>query len=417
MKLQRIRGTADLYGQDVELFRFITSLAQKFAVIYSFKEISTPIMEDSEVFHRTLGEMSDIVNKETYTFLDRDKSSITLRPEFTAAVVRAVISNGMLQSLPLRLFSYGPLFRHERPQKCRLRQFHQINFEYIGSSHLNVDVELIMLAHDILESLELSNSTTLIVNTLGTVECRNSYKTALREYLLKYKQDLSEISQQRLDTNPLRILDTKDEKEQDIIRGAPVLYDFIANDSKLRFEQILSHLNASSITFEHSNRLVRGLDYYSDFVFEFTTSNLGSQGTVIAGGRYDGLISQMGGLPTPAAGFAGGIERIMELLKYTDKKIAEKDLVYLVPIGEAAEDYSLKLSHELRKDGFNLQLDYSMALKKKMQRADKLGVKYCVIYGENELQNQNFILKDMQSGEEVVVNKFYLTQRLKNINQ
>ena len=415
MKLQRIRGTADLYGQDLELFNLVVSLAKTLATSYCFEEISTPIMENSEVFHRTLGESSDIVNKETYSFSDRDKTNITLRPEFTAAIARAVISNGMLQSLPLRLFSYGPLFRHERPQKCRLRQFHQINFEYIGASSLNVDVEMIMLAQDILSNLGLDGNTTLTINTLGTLECRNKYKVALVDYLSKYKNELSEISQQRLINNPLRILDTKDEKEREIIKEAPILYDFINTDAKERFEKISSQLIKLNIKFEHSHRLVRGLDYYSDFVFEFITRDLGSQGTVIAGGRYDNLISQMGGSPTVAAGFASGIERLSELLKLKGREVEKQKLVYFVPIGQEAEDYALRLSHELRRGGLNVQIDYGITLKKRMQKADKLGIKYSLIFGESELKNQNFILKNMASGEEIKVDNPNLIQSLKEI--
>jgi histidyl-tRNA synthetase len=415
MKLQRIRGTADLFGEDLELFNLVVSLAKKLANRYSFEEISTPVMENSEVFHRTLGETSDIVNKETYSFLDRDKTSITLRPEFTAAIVRAIISGGMLQSLPLRLFSYGPLFRHERPQKCRLRQFHQINFEYIGSPHLNVDVELIMLAHDVLLNLGIHNNAILTLNTLGTLECRGKYKSELVSYLSKYQHDLSEISQQRLITNPLRILDTKDEKEREILKNAPKLYDFINDDSKKRFEAILAQLTKFNIKFEHSHKLVRGLDYYSDFVFEFVTRDLGSQGTIIAGGRYDGLISQMGGNKTAASGFASGIERLIELLKLNNMQIEKRKLIYLIPIGQASEDYALKLSHDLRSHELNAQIDYDIPLKKRMQKADKLGVTYSLLFGDTELTNQNFILKNMASGEEVKIAHANLIQSLKEI--
>ena len=412
MKLQRIRGTTDLYGQDIELFNLVIHLTKKLAKTYSFQEISTPIMEDSKVFC-TLGETSDIVNKETYSFLDRDKTSITLRPEFTAAIVRAVISNGMLQSLPLRLFSYGPLFRHERPQKCRLRQFHQINFEYMGSSHLNVDIELVTLAHDILSGLGINNNAILLVNTLGTPKCRDNYKAALIDYLSKYKSELSDISLQRLERNPLRILDTKDEKERKIVREAPILYDFIDKDLKKRFEKILSHLALLNIKFEQLPNLVRGLDYYSDFVFEFVTYDLGSQGTILAGGRYDGLISQMGGNAIPAAGFAAGIERLIELLKPYHKKVEEQKQVYLVPIGHEAEDYSLSLSHKLRSHEFDIQVDYGLTLKKRMQKANRLGVKYCIIFGEEELKSKNFVLKNMLNGEEVKMNDSSLVQHLK----
>ena len=412
MKLQRIRGTTDLYGQDIELFNLVVSLTKKLAKRYFFQEISTPIMEDSKVFS-TLGETSDIVNKETYSFLDRDKTSITLRPEFTAAIVRAVISNGMLQSIPLRLFSYGPLFRHERPQKCRLRQFHQINFEYIGASYPNIDVELVTLAYDILLSLNINKNATLLVNTLGTQKCRNKYKVALIDYLSNYKSELSEISLQRLERNPLRILDTKDEKEKKIIKEAPILYDFVDKDLKERFEKILIQLENLNISFKQSHSLVRGLDYYSDFVFEFVTSNLGSQGTIIAGGRYDNLISEMGGIATPAAGFAGGIERIVELIKpYYNKRKEEKE-IYLIPIGHEVEDYALSLSHKLRSDAINVRIDYGLTLKKRMQKANKLEVKYSIIFGQEELKNGILILKNMLNSEEIKIPENGLIQYLK----
>ena len=400
MKLQKIRGVADLYDKEIDLFNYIISIAQKLAMLYCFQEISTPIMENSEVFHRTLGETSDIVNKETYSFLDRDKTHITLRPEFTASIVRAVISNGMLQSIPLRLFSYGPLFRHERPQKCRLRQFHQINYEYIGSNNLNVDVELIMLANDILKELEINNNVKLVVNTLGDNECRNKYKTALIEYLLKYKDELSEISLQRLEKNPLRILDTKNNKEQEILNDAPILYNFIDKDSKIRFEAILSRLKDFNINFKHSNKLVRGMDYYSDFVFEFVTCDLGSQGTILAGGRYNTLISQMGGNLTPAAGFAGGIERMLELLQIKQNPIEKEAQIYLIPIGELAENHGIKIAQEFRRAQINTLIDYGIPLKKKMQKANKLRVKYSVLFGDEELNDNIYILKNMLTGDE-----------------
>lgn len=413
MKLQRIRGTADLYNKDISRFNHVINFAKKLAELYCFDEISTPIMENSEVFHRTLGETSDIVNKETYHFLDRDKTSITLRPEFTAAIVRAIISNGMLQSLPLRLFSYGPLFRHERPQKCRLRQFHQINFEYIGSDSFKVDVELINLAYDILTSLKILDKVKLKINTLGNLDCRNKYKEALKNYLLKYKNDLSDISLMRLEKNPLRILDTKNEKEKILLDEAPNLYDFIDNNSKSTFEKIMLNLQDLNIKFEHDVRLVRGMDYYSGFVFEFVTDSLGSQGTVIAGGRYDSLISTMGGKETPAAGFAGGIERLMELLSISLKEFQDKKPLYLIPIGEFAESKSLKISNDFRNENIATLVDYKITLKKRMQKANKLNLDFAAIYGDNELQNETFILKNLNSGVEEAMNKEQLQNYIK----
>jgi len=319
----------------------------------------------------------------------------------------------MLQSLPLRLFSYGPLFRHERPQKCRLRQFHQINYEYIGSSNLNVDVELIMLANDILKKLKIDSNIRLVVNTLGNSECRNNYKIALVDYLLKYKDELSEISQQRLEKNPLRILDTKNNKEQEILNDAPILYDFIDKASKIKFETILSHLKDLNINFEHSNRLVRGMDYYSDFVFEFITDDLGSQGTVLAGGRYDTLVSQMGGTSTPAAGFAGGIERIIELLHVTKTQIARAEQTYLIPIGEYAETFGVKTAQGFREAGINILIDYGITLKKRMQKANKLKIKYSILFGDEELKNNVYTLKNMFTGDEKKLKKSEIIDFLK----
>jgi histidyl-tRNA synthetase len=405
MKLQRIRGTADLYGDDFKLFELVLETAKKFARTYCFEGMLTPIMESSEVFNRTLGEVSDIVNKETYSFLDREKRSITLRPEFTAAVIRAVIENGMLQSLPLRLFSYGPLFRHERPQKCRLRQFHQVNYEYIGSSDLNVEVELITLAFHILSKLGIMGNTKLIVNTVGTAECRNKYKAALVEYLSQYKDDLSEVSKERLEKNPLRILDTKDEVERAILKEAPILWYFVDYTSQNRFENILQKLGELEIPYEQAHMLVRGLDYYSGFVFEFVTSDLGSQGTVLAGGRYDGLVSQMGGQANPAAGFAAGIERVIELMKHNRKEMPKEDeyLIYLIPTDDKAEHDTLRFLHKIRSQELDMRLlfDFGLSFKKRMKKANKLGVETVLLYSYDDMKREEFTIKTMDNGKEV----------------
>jgi histidyl-tRNA synthetase len=278
---------------------------------------------------------------------------------------------------------------------------------------LNVDVELIILASNILEKLKIDNNIKLIVNTLGSSECRNNYKIALVEYLLKYKAELSEISQQRLEKNPLRILDTKNDKEQEILNDAPVLYDFIDKALKIKFETILSRLKDLGVNFKHSNRLVRGMDYYSDFVFEFVTDDLGSQGTVLAGGRYDTLISQMGGTSTPAAGFAGGIERIIELLHITEKQIESAEQIYLIPIGEYAETFGVKIAQIFRNAGINILVDYGIALKKRMQKANKLNIKYSILFGDEELKNNIYILKDMFTGEEKKLKKAEVIDFLK----
>ena len=414
MKLQKLRGVADIYNENIILFNHIIYTAHILAKIYSFEKIETPIIENKKVFHRTLGEESDIMKKETYNFLDRDKNYITLRPEFTASTVRAVISNNMARVIPIRLFSHGALFRHERPQKCRLRQFHQINYEYIGSNNINVDVELVTFAQDILKKLKINNNLKLIVNTLGNSKSRNKYKIALKEYLSRYKSQLSTINQQRIDKNPLRVLDTKNNKEQIILNGAPILYDFINKKAKERFEAILSNLKDFNIKFKHLNTLVRGMDYYTDFVFEFTTNDLGSQGTILAGGRYNQLMENMGGREMPAAGFAGGIERIKELL-LKKKKILKKSIyIYIIPIGALAEKCGIKIAQELRKIKVNSLIDYGITLKKRMQKANKLKVKYSIIFGNKELNDNIYILKNMITGYE---KKFFLNELLEVLSQ
>ena len=414
MKLQKIRGTVDIYNKKMSSFNYVIDIIKKLAQRYCFEEVCTPIIENSEIFHRTLGEMSDIVNKETYSFIDRDKTNITLRPEFTTPIVRFILSNGMLQSLPLRLFSYGPLFRHERPQKARLRQFHQANFEYIGCSSVHADVELVFLAQHIINKFNISNHVQLKVNTLGTQECISNYTNALVTYLLRYENDLSDLTRQRLVKNPLRILDTKVAEEQKILNNAPLLYNFLNTESKNRFEKVLSYLDLFNINYEVTTRLVRGLDYYSGFVFEFVTSMLGSQGTVLAGGRYDSLIYQMGGKSTPAIGFAAGIERIIELIDSPIDHIKESQIIYLVPIGQNAEEYAHTIAQELRIMNFNVLIDYGIVLKKKMQKANKMNVKYSILFGDDDIKNQDFILKNMHDSKEVKMKKDALIFFLKN---
>lgn len=415
MRIQRVRGTADLYQDDILLFEHILNVIKELAANFSFNQLATPIIEYSEIFHRTLGDCSDIVNKETYSFLDRDKRSLTLRPEFTASVVRAIIENGMLQNLPLRLFSYGPLFRHERPQKCRLRQFHQFNFEYIGASSVNVDLELLLLARAIFDMLGLDNIR-LHLNSLGSLEDRARYKEKLVGYLSKYTNDLSKISQERLVKNPLRILDSKDGKDQQIIKDAPTISSFINADEQKKLDYITERLESLKIDFKISPKLVRGIDYYSSFVFEFITNDLGSQGTVIAGGRYDYLIKQLGGPQVPATGFAGGFERIMALLLEKGVTVQQEKGLYLVPIGDTADDHAVLLANNLRTK-YNLQVDlhYGLSLKKRMQKANKLGASHVIIFGDKEIEEQNYIVKNMATGDENIVAQDKLVEYLSSL--
>ena len=415
MSIQRVRGTADLFDNDILVFEYILEVVKNLAKKFSFNQLITPIIEKSEVFYRTLGDSSDIVNKETYSFLDRDKKSLTLRPEFTAAVVRAVVENGMLNNLPLKLFSHGPLFRHERPQKCRMRQFHQFNFEYIGAPSVNVDLELLLMAETILKKLGLDNIR-LYFNSLGSPTDRAKYKAKLVEYLARYTNDLSALSKQRLVQNPLRILDSKESQDQEIIANAPIISSFINSEEQKKLDYIAKQLDFLKIDFQLSPKLVRGLDYYSGFVFEFITEDLGSQGTVIAGGRYNYLIQQLGGADVPATGFAGGFERIMALLAETKGVLAGEQSIYLIPIGETAEKHAVLLAHDLRtKHNFSVDLHYDLSLKKRMKKANKLKFSHVIIFGDTEIKAGYYSVKDMKTGVESKVSEHKLAQYLTSL--
>ncbi len=401
--LQPVRGTRDIIGLDIELQNIVTTIAKEWANKYNFKELSTPIFEFSDVFHRTLGDTSDIVSKETYTFLDREKTSITLRPEFTAGIVRSLISNGLTQSLPQKLYSWGPVFRHERPQKARYRQFNQINFEYIGAKSPFCDVELIAIAHHILKSLDLSQHVTLEINSLGDLESRNKYRTALSSFLDKYKNDLSEDSKMRLEKNPLRILDSKDANDHKILANAPKIADHFTDSAKQFFEKVLAGLSELGIEYKLNSKLVRGLDYYTHTVFEFTTQLLGSQGTVLAGGRYDGLVELMGGPSIPAVGFAAGVERLYELMKSLEYKLLTDKVVSLIPIGERAEKEALKIARMLREKNICVDLEYAGNIGKMMKRADKISATHAIIFGDDELKSGNVKVKNLKNGTENIV--------------
>jgi len=398
--LQSIRGTKDVFGDDIKFQNEVIDTSSKWAQKSNFKHFATPIFEFSEVFHRTLGDTSDIVSKETYTFLDREKTSITLRPEFTAGIVRAIISNGLTQTLPQKLFSYGPVFRHERPQKARYRQFNQINFEYIGAKSAICDVELIALAKNILNSLGLGKHVSLEINSLGDVESRLKYKDALHAYLSKFKDDLSEDSKNRLEKNPMRILDSKDANDREIIACAPRIEDYFTDYSKQFFSEVLSGLDTLGIEYKLNSKLVRGLDYYTHTVFEFTTETLGSQGTVLAGGRYDGLVEMMGGPATPAVGFAAGIERLYEMKKALNHKLEDEMLISIIPIGAKAETQALKIAQQLRTTGLNIDFEIHNNIKKMISRADKIGAKYAIIFGDDELAAGMVKIKNLKEGLE-----------------
>lgn len=415
LKLQPVRGTRDILGEDMLLHNHIVATARSISQVYNYKEISTPIFEFSEVFHRSIGEETDIISKETYTFLDREKTSITLRPEFTAGIVRALISNGLVQSIPLKFFSTGPVFRHERPQKCRYRQFNQLNFELMGPQEPISDAEIIMLALDLMQGIGLKDNIIVEINSLGDAQSRSTYRQKLVEYLEKYQSSLSQESKVRLTKNPLRILDSKDEGDRKILVEAPTIEGTMTDTAKGFFATVLETLENYGVQYKVNRKLVRGLDYYTHTVFEFTTEMLGSQGTVLAGGRYDGLVEIMGGSPTPAIGFAAGVERLAELMKANSFKPPLGKTFYLLPIGINAEKEAMLIAHQLRQASLVVEMDFSGNVSKRMKRANKINSTAVILFGDEELKQSVFKVKDMASGHEMLVEKSNLINTLSKI--
>lgn len=402
MKLQPLRGTKDLLGTESSTFRQIDDVAWQTAKLFGYQEISTPIIESTDVFKRSLGETTDIINKEMYTFDDRGGDSITLRPEGTAGVARAFISNGLYRQTPVKFYYNGPMFRYERPQKGRQRQFHQLGAEVLGVESSLADIEVISFASLFLEKLNLSPFIQLEINTLGDQESRNLYREALVKYFTTYKGELSEDSQKRLISNPLRILDSKDEQDQKLSAEAPRFSDYLNETSKTFFSEVLSHLEALDISYSLNEKLVRGLDYYCHTVFEFTTTELGSQNAVLSGGRYDSLIQNMGGKSTPGIGWAAGIERLSMLM--SEKNIPSTpsaSLIAAIAMGPKAQEEILKSAQELRKAGHAVEILFSgNNIGKAMKKADKLNARSALIIGDEELSQGTAVHKDFKTGEQ-----------------
>ncbi|OEY86611.1 histidine--tRNA ligase [Wolbachia pipientis] len=409
MTIQTVRGTKDLLSDDWYKFKYIQDTAHNVSRLYGFIPVETPILEYTEVFMKTLGESSDIITKEMYTFEDKSGKSITLRPEFTAAIMR-LLKHKKLQ-IPVRLFSSGPLFRYERPQKGRQRQFNQINFEVFGLADPRSDIELISLSQHLLIKFGINDNAKLEINSLGDNETIIRYRKALVSYFEKYTDDLSEDSKNRLTKNPIRILDSKDKKDQLIIHDAPKIDNYYTKESLSFFDKILNGLQCLGISYTINSKLVRGLDYYCHTVFEFVTQDLGSQGAVFAGGRYDTIIA---GKYTPAVGFAGGIERIMELINFSSK---EPRPIYLIPIGAQAEVYSLVLTDKLRKSRLYSRYDYDSTLKSKMKKAHQVNAKVALIFGDEELGNKTFKIKDMDTGTEEIIMRDNIIEKLELLTQ
>ncbi|MEE8394293.1 MAG: histidine--tRNA ligase [Rhodospirillales bacterium] len=398
--LKPVRGTHDVLPEEMLRHRHVESKMCEIASLYGYGEISTPIFEFTEVFARTLGDTSDVVTKEMYTFDDKGGDSITLRPENTAGVARAFISNGMTHSLPLKLFYRGPMFRYERPQKGRQRQFNQVGAELIGAPRYLADVEVVALADHFLDALGIKSKVTLEINTLGDSESRMAYRGELVEYLNGFKGKLSSDSLERLEKNPLRILDSKDQGDKSVVAGAPLMADSLSDGSRKYFDDLLTGLESIGVTYRVNPKLVRGLDYYCHSIFEFTTDRLGAQGAVVAGGRYDGLIEQMGGPPTPGTGWAAGVERLAMLV---DTPLNPPRPIVIVPVSDAQEKVALTITQKLRRAGFTVELGFSGNMGKRMKRANRMGASAVVLLGEDEISRDAATVRNMESGEQVEV--------------
>jgi histidyl-tRNA synthetase len=394
-KLQPVRGTHDILPEAMARHRRVAETARDLAALYGYQQIATPIFEFTEVFKRTLGDTSDIVTKEMYTFADRSGDVITLRPEGTAGVARMVIGEGLTQSVPLKYFYTGPMFRHERPQKGRLRQFHQVGVELLGVAGPQGDVEVLALAAHVLDALGIGDRTTLEINTLGDDESRAAYRDVLVKYLEGHRDRLSEDSRQRLERNPLRVLDSKDESDKCIVADAPLFSDHLTAAARGFFDEVRSGLDRLGIGYRINPRLVRGLDYYCHTAFEFTTEALGAQGTVLAGGRYDGLIETMGGPSTPGVGWAAGIERLAMLAG--EPPTAPRPIA-VVPLGAQAEAEALTIVQALRNAGIAADLGYSGNLSRRMKRANRINARTAIILGDDELAKGVATLRDLDSG-------------------
>lgn len=399
--LQPVRGTHDLMPEEYRLHHHVAETARGVTALYGFEDIMTPVFEFTDVFQRTLGDTSDVVSKETYTFTDRGGESITLRPEFTAGIARAFITHGLKDAVPLKYFYHGAAFRYERPQKGRQRQFHQIGAELIGVPEPAGDVELIAMAQHVLQALGLGNDVKLELNTLGDAESRKAYRDALVEFFQDHRANLSEDSLKRLEANPLRILDSKDEGDKRIVADAPANRDYFTTAAAEFFASVKEGLASLDIPFYLNPRLVRGLDYYSHTVFEFTTEALGAQNTVLAGGRYDALIGIMGGPDTPGSGWAAGVERLAALIEQQAKAtLGIRRPIALIPMGEAAEKQALMLAQHLRHAGFYVEMGHRGNAGKRMKRANKQHAAAALMLGDEELAAGVVTLRNLDSGEQ-----------------
>ncbi|AMK16451.1 MULTISPECIES: histidine--tRNA ligase [Sphingobium] len=408
-----VRGTQDMLGGTNEAFqeRFahVVATFDRVRRLYGFHRVEVPVFEATAVFARSLGESTDVVSKEMYTFDDRGGDSITLRPEFTAGIARAYITEGWQQYAPLKVATHGPLFRYERPQKGRFRQFHQLDAEIIGAGEPGADIELLVFADQLLRELGVSEGVTLTLNTLGDAESREAWRAALVAHFEAHRDQLSEDSVDRLQRNPLRILDSKDPRDRPVADSAPDIDAYLTDEARGFFDKVTAGLDAAGVAWERNARLVRGLDYYRHTAFEFITDRLGAQGTVLGGGRYDGLIENLGGPSTPAVGWAAGIERLAMLV---DALEIERPAVAVIPMGEAAEAKAIGIIADLRRAGVPCDMGYRGNMKKRMQRANVSGATWAIILGDDELGRGEVALRDLRSGEQQPVRFDALVEKL-----
>jgi histidyl-tRNA synthetase len=398
--VQPVRGTQSLLGEEADRLAAVVSAFDRVRRLYGFKRVEVPTIEQTAVFARTIGETTDVVSKEMYSFEDRGGESITLRPEFTAGICRAFISEGWQQHAPLKVATSGSAFRYERPQKGRFREFHQLDAEIIGAAEPQADVEILSLGYQLLQELGIADGVTLELNTLGDAETRGLWRSALIDYFEGHRDQLSDDSQARLHKNPLRILDSKDPRDRQLVHNAPDIDAYLTPEAGDFFSQVTAGIEAAGVPSKRNARLVRGLDYYRHTAFEFVTDRLGAQGTVIAGGRYDGLIESLGGPHMPAVGWAAGIERLAMMI---DAPQPERPTVVLVPLGERAEAAAQAIVAGLRREGVAVDMAYRGNMKKRLARANSAGATYALIIGDDELDRGEAQLKTLETGEQRAV--------------
>lgn len=410
------KGTKDVLPQESYKWHYVEKVVKDVAKSFNIKEIRTPVFEHTELFLRGVGDTTDIVNKEMYTFLDKGERSITLKPEGTAGVARSFIENALYNNpQPTKMFYITPVFRYEKPQAGRLREHHQFGIEYYGSYSYMADVEVMMVAKSIFDKLGIKNLT-LNINSIGCPECRKRYNVALKEYFGSKLDELCETCRERFEKNPLRILDCKVEHCKEIAAKAPIVLDYLCDECRAHHENVIKELDKLKIDYVVNPHIVRGLDYYTRTVFEFVSNNIGAQGTVCGGGRYNNLVEEVGGKPTPAVGFGMGIERLILTLESLGLSVGEEEVpdLYIIPMGDNAKDIVMQLAQSLRSAGVSTDIDLmDRSFKAQMKYADKISAKNLIVLGDDEIQNNKVNVKNMSSGEQTSVDLDKLVQYFK----